>query len=54
MLNLLKSIFARCPHVWREYQKETIRRRATKANVGYVVYCRCEKCGAHRQFKMVL
>lgn len=54
MLKLLKSIFARCPHMWKEYHRENIVRSVDKAPVGWASLCQCEKCGERRLFKMVL
>lgn len=53
MLNLLKSIFARCPHVWKEYDTYEIR-SSRETTIGKASCCYCEKCGERRMFKMVL
>lgn len=56
MLKLLQSLFARCPHVWEQYgTADIVRGRGDReAIIGKASFCRCEKCGERRVFKMVV
>lgn len=56
MLKLLQSLFARCPHVWEQYgTADIVRGRGDReAIIGKASFCRCEKCGERRVFRMVV
>lgn len=54
MLSILRKIFSRCSHVWVEFATSDIVRASNEELVGKASFCKCEKCGERRVFKMRL
>lgn len=51
---VLRNLFDRCQHVWVEFATSDIVRVRNDDIVGKASFCKCEKCGARRVFKMKL
>jgi hypothetical protein len=51
MTRLFNFLISGCWHHWKDWDQNGVADN-TGTVIGYAVFCRCAKCGAHRRFDL--